>query len=73
MYNIEPEMIPKSLHKGGRLKANTIGELIGILELLPGNLQIKQGFGEGVAVAIYNIPTTPELEFVEVEDCDFET
>lgn len=51
--------------------AETIGELIDVLKQLPPEVTIKQGFGEGVSVTLYNIGGDfdgSHVEFGEVEE-----
>jgi len=52
------------LGKGFSLEASNVGELKQILELLPDDFNIEQGFSKGVAVTIYNIKSdNPILDF----------
>jgi len=53
----------------GHPKIYTVGELKEILGELPDDLPIKQGFGDGVMLIVYNHDDGEDhLEFEEIED-----
>lgn len=48
-------------------KCRTVGKLIEELQKLPKTLPIRQGFGDGVSIEVYNISTDAHLEFEEID------
>ena len=47
-------------------KCKNVGKLIEELQKLPKSLPIRQGFGEGISIEVYNISTDAFLEFEEI-------
>ena len=65
------EYTPMEFYKGDleRPMATQISDLIWQLKKLPQDKLIKQRFGEGVQLTVYNINSeAPFLEFEEVDD-----
>ena len=72
---IKKESVPEEFYKGDRERpiAWRVDDLIFQLNKLPPDMLIKQtkcvkGFGDGVQLTVYNINTSPFLEFEEVDD-----
>ena len=62
---------PAEFYRGEieRPMATQVSDLIWQLKKLPQDMLIKQGFGDGVQLTVYNINSAaPFLEFEEVDD-----
>lgn len=54
--------------KGAQLMAETVEELIDILQQLPPKFKIEQGFSKSVVVCVYNLnESNPHIEFDDGE------
>ncbi len=63
--------IPKEYYKADLESpvAEDVGSLINLLNQLPSDLVIQQGWGEGVSLSVYNIKDEDvHLRFTDTED-----
>ena len=68
------EVVPKEFYRGDMNKpmADDVGSLITELERLPKGMPIFQGFGEGCALAVFNIDQGAYLEILEADEGEME-
>ncbi len=67
------DYIPEEFYKGDvnndgfKPIAYTVKDLKEILILLPDELKIEQGFGQGAQLIVFNVDTNPHLTFEEMD------
>ncbi len=66
------DIVPEEFYRGDdHPYAETVEELIYLLQKLPGDLPIKQGFNNGCTLIVFNVSEEDaHLEVMEVEEDD---